>query len=102
MESKLYNNCLNRKLGIDIHGNIKNCTALNKSYGNLKDSNLIEIVSSLEFQKLWLIKKDDIMVCKDCEFRYMCSDCRAFTENNDLYGKPKYCRYNPYKMEWNK
>ncbi|MCL1934678.1 MAG: grasp-with-spasm system SPASM domain peptide maturase [Candidatus Azobacteroides sp.] len=100
MESKLYNNCLNKKLTIDNQGNIKNCTALNKSYGNLKNDNLIQIISSSEFQKLWKIKKDEISVCRDCEFRYMCSDCRAFTENNDLYGKPKYCHYDPYEMKW--
>jgi len=100
MESKLFNNCLNKKLAIDTQGNIKNCTALNKIYGNLKDGNLIQIISSPEFQRLWKIKKDEISVCKDCEFRYMCSDCRAFTENDDLYGKPKHCHYNPYDMKW--
>jgi len=100
MESKLFNNCLNQKLAIDKEGNIKNCTALNKSYGNIDNDNLSHIISSSEFQKLWKIRKDEVLVCQDCEFRYMCSDCRTFTKNDDLYGKPKYCHYDPYKMKW--
>lgn len=100
MESRLYNNCLNRKLSIDSEGTIKNCTALTKSYGNVKDNNLLEIISSSVFQKSWNIKKDDILICKNCEFRYMCSDCRAFTTDNDLRGKPSRCKYDPETMTW--
>lgn len=100
MESHFFNNCLNGKLAIDARGNIKNCTALHKTYGNINDANILDIISSSEFQKMWHIRKDEIHVCKDCEFRYMCSDCRVFTQNDDIYGKPIHCTYDPYEMKW--
>lgn len=41
------------------------------------------------------------MVCKDCEFRSICSDCRIYTENNgNEYSKPINCTYNPYISKW--
>ncbi|HLT42986.1 MAG TPA: hypothetical protein VKZ95_09805, partial [Sphingobacteriaceae bacterium] len=40
-------------------------------------------------------------VCKDCEFRYICQDCRAYLKNSDdLYSKPLKCTYNPYEGVW--
>ena len=48
-----------------------------------------------------LISKDQVKVCKDCEFRYMCSDCSAFTKNpEDKFDKPLKCNYNPYTAKW--
>ena len=99
-ESQNYNTCLNCKASIDANGEIKNCPSMSKSFGHYRNVSLIDAIKTPEFQRLWKIKKDEIKVCKDCEFRYMCSDCRAFTENDDLYGKPKYCHYNPYDMKW--
>jgi len=46
--------------------------------------------------------EDQIETCKICEYRYICSDCRAFTINNDLYQKPLKCNYNPQSMKWKK
>ncbi len=46
------------------------------------NENTINIVQSLEFQQLWHLNKDKINVCKDCQYRYMCPDCRAFTIDN--------------------
>lgn len=63
--------------------------------------NLKEVMQSQEFQKLWHIKKDDIKVCQDCEFRYMCMDCRAFIKDpKDIYSQPAKCPYNPYIAKW--
>lgn len=101
-ESKQFNNCLNKKLAIDTRGIVKNCTAIKESYGHINEINIEEIVKSKEFQKYWRITKDDIESCKDCEFRYMCSDCRAFTINNDILSKPLYCEYNPKTTKWDR
>ena len=50
-----------------------------------------------EFKKVWSVNKDQIKICRDCEFRYMCSDCRAYTEDpKDIYSKPLKCGYDPY------
>lgn len=100
-EAHHFNSCLNRKISIDTEGNIKNCPSMVKSYGNIRDVTLQEALEHPEFRKSWTITKDQISVCKDCEFRYICTDCRAFLENpEDNYSKPLKCGYNPYTAEW--
>jgi SPASM domain peptide maturase of grasp-with-spasm system len=100
-ESQHHNTCLNRKISIDEHGEIRNCPSMPKSWGNIKDTKLIDVVNNPEFQKLWHIKKDDISKCKDCEFRHICTDCRAYREDpDDLYSAPLKCGYDPYTGVW--
>lgn len=100
IESLHYNNCLNRKISIDKDGNIKNCPSMQKAYGNLSSgSSLVKTAQSIEFQSIWHIKKDDIEICKDCELRYVCQDCRAYISNeSNIYSKPLKCSYDPYKI----
>ncbi|MEI7597421.1 MAG: grasp-with-spasm system SPASM domain peptide maturase [Bacteroidota bacterium] len=100
-ESQHYNTCLNRKLCIDTEGNIKNCPAMERSFGNIKDSTLEDALNKEGFKDLWGIRKDDIDVCKDCEFRYMCTDCRCFIKDpSNIYSQPAKCPYNPYIAKW--
>jgi len=101
-ESQKYNNCLNRKLAIDKDGNIKNCLGTSIIYGNLQSDRVAEIVKKNEFRHCWTINKNSIDVCKSCEFRYVCQDCRAYLEKpEDVYSKPLKCGYNPSTCEWN-
>ncbi|MBS1774984.1 MAG: grasp-with-spasm system SPASM domain peptide maturase [Bacteroidetes bacterium] len=96
-ESQHHNTCLNRKIAIDTEGNIKNCPSMAKSYGNIRDTKLTDVVNNPDFQKVWHIKKDEITKCRDCEFRHICTDCRAYIENpEDQYSAPLKCGYNPY------
>lgn len=100
-ESLAHNTCLNRKLAIDTGGNIKNCPAMAKSYGNVKNVSLLKVVQDPEFQKMWHIRKDDIAKCKDCEFRHICTDCRAYVDDpDDMHSAPLKCGYDPYTGEW--
>jgi SPASM domain peptide maturase of grasp-with-spasm system len=100
-EAQSYNTCLNRKLCIDHNGNIKNCLAMDKIFGNILEDDIIKIVNSSDFQSLWQITKDQIEVCKDCEFRYICTDCRCFIKDPDnIYSQPAKCGYNPYIAKW--
>ncbi|SDL47551.1 MULTISPECIES: grasp-with-spasm system SPASM domain peptide maturase [Chryseobacterium] len=105
-ESLLYNSCLHKKIAIDKDGNIKNCPSMSQSFGNIKDTTLEQAVNQQDFKKYWNLTKDSIEVCKDCEFRYICTDCRAYTEriqgNADGLdtSKPLKCGYNPYTGEW--
>ncbi len=102
-ESLQFNSCLNRKISIDKNGEIKNCPSMSLSYGNIKNTTLITALRNDSFKKTWFINKDQIEVCKDCEFRYICTDCRAYTQNkNDAYSKPLKCSYNPYTATWEK
>jgi SPASM domain peptide maturase of grasp-with-spasm system len=100
-ESQKLNTCLHGKVSITGEGLIKNCPSLKETYGNLSDTTLKQVVMSEPFQKLWNISKDKIRVCRDCEFRHVCTDCRAYLEDpNDLYSKPLKCGYDPYTGNW--
>ncbi|MGE0090896.1 MAG: grasp-with-spasm system SPASM domain peptide maturase [Bacteroidales bacterium] len=96
-ESLKFNTCLNRKISINTEGEIKNCPSLKKTFGNIKSVKLEDVCKMDEFRKLWEINKDKIKVCKDCEFRYICTDCRAYIKDkDDIYSKPLKCGYDPY------
>ncbi|QES87628.1 grasp-with-spasm system SPASM domain peptide maturase [Rhizosphaericola mali] len=106
MHNILFNGCLNRKISIDENGNIKNCPSMNKDYGKYGESTFKDILlkeSFNNFKKYWYINKDEIEICKDCEFRYLCSDCRAYTaDSKNILSKPEKCKYNPYTSTWEK
>ncbi|MEZ7509939.1 grasp-with-spasm system SPASM domain peptide maturase [Cloacibacterium sp. Arc13] len=97
-ESLKFNSCLYKKIGIDQYGNIKNCPSMENSYGNIKNLKISNAITQKDFSKYNLINKDQIEVCKDCEFRYICTDCRAYLDNQ--FSKPKKCSYNPYEGIW--
>lgn len=101
MELKLYNGCLNRKIAIDTEGNIRNCPSMQVGYGNIKEQTLLQAVDQTAFREVWGVNKDKIDTCKVCEFRYACSDCRAYVEEpEDPYSKPLKCGYDPYQCTW--
>ena len=101
LESKNYNSCLYKKISIDPKGNIKNCPAFAKGFGNINSKKLKDIISTQAFTSLWKINKDKIEGCKICEFRHVCTDCRAFLENpKNVFSKPLKCGYDPLKGEW--
>ncbi len=101
-----FNSCLYKKISIDINGNIKNCPSMSTNYGNLNSNNLEEVLTKSDFKRYWNINKDHINICKDCEFRYICTDCRAYTEETHVnkegldISKPLKCGYNPYTGKW--
>ncbi|KFE97279.1 grasp-with-spasm system SPASM domain peptide maturase [Chryseobacterium luteum] len=106
LEAINHNSCLHKKIGIDIDGNIKNCPLMPEVFGNINNSSLEEALAKPSFKNYWNLNKDDIEVCKDCEFRYICTDCRAYTERTHSneegidISKPLKCGYNPYTAEW--
>ncbi|WP_445956901.1 grasp-with-spasm system SPASM domain peptide maturase [Yeosuana sp.] len=101
MENALFNGCLNKKVSIDINGSIKNCPSMQKEYGYIGQNTIESIIKKKEFQKWWFINKDKISECKDCELRYMCTDCRAYLkDSSNPFSKPKKCDYNPNTGNW--
>ena len=105
-KSILHNNCLKDKLFISYDGHIKNCPSMPQSFGNIKNTTIKSTLNHQDFKKYWNLTKDNIEVCKDCEFRYICTDCRAYTEltHTNKEGldtsKPLKCGYDPYTGEW--
>ncbi|MGX5686946.1 grasp-with-spasm system SPASM domain peptide maturase [Chryseobacterium cucumeris] len=106
IEAVNHNSCLYKKVGIDRKGDIKNCPLMSESFGNIHKHSLENTVNQPEFTKYWNLTKDQIEICKDCEFRYVCTDCRAYTENTLKnkeglnISKPLKCGYNPYTGAW--
>lgn len=100
-ESQKFNSCLNGKISVDKFGNIKNCPSMAKSYGHINDKKLSEIINNGKFQKLWSVNKDQISICNSCEFRHICTDCRAYLNDpDDLFSKPLKCGYDPITSTW--
>jgi SPASM domain peptide maturase of grasp-with-spasm system len=101
-EARSFNSCLNRKLSVDAAGEIRNCPSLRRSFGNAATTPLADAVADPAFRELWGITKDQVETCRDCEFRYVCTDCRAFVKNpGDRLSKPAKCGYDPYTARWN-
>lgn len=105
-EALNHNSCLHKKMGVDKDGNIRNCPSMPKAFDNIKNTTLQAAFRNTDFKEYWTVTKNDIAVCKDCEFRYICTDCRAYTERTatNIAGldvsKPLKCGYNPSTAEW--
>ncbi len=71
------------------------------SFGNIFDTKISTVIQKSDFVEKWLINKDQIEICRDCEFRYNCMDCRAYLEDpSNNYSKPLKCGYSPYTNVW--
>jgi SPASM domain peptide maturase of grasp-with-spasm system len=100
-ELRHFNGCLNRKISVDASGHVRNCPAMSKSFGRHEGVALSEIAAQAGFQTAWRARKDEIEVCRDCPYRYACTDCRAFLEDPDAEdSKPLKCGYDPYTDSW--
>jgi SPASM domain peptide maturase of grasp-with-spasm system len=100
-ESQGCNTCLNRKIAVDGEGNIRNCPAMPASYGQVGRVALLDVASREDFRTWWSVRKDQISVCRDCEFRHVCTDCRALlSDPSDPLSKPRRCGYDPYTARW--
>lgn len=100
-EGKQFNTCLYKKISIAADGSIRNCPGMPDSFGNINVTSLKEALNIPGFKKHWQITKNQISVCKDCEFRDVCTDCRAYLQSpDDIYSKPLKCGYDPYTCKW--
>lgn len=101
LEALHFNSCLNRKVAIDAAGEIRNCPSMSDSFGNAKTTDIRAAVMDEAFRALWEVNKDQVEVCRDCEFRYVCPDCRAWVRVSDeKFAKPAKCGYDPYTATW--
>ena len=97
--NRFWNPCWAGKLSISSTGEVLPCImGRNEVIGNVKDQSLQEIINSMS---RWRITKDQIEICKDCEYRYVCGDCRPLAiAKGNLHGSMPRCTYNPYKGKW--
>ena len=74
---------------------------MSRNFGHMDNTRLADVLADPAFKKNWLVNKDCIAVCRDCEFRHVCTDCRAYVEQpDDLYSRPLKCGYDPYANVW--
>lgn len=99
--------CLVGKIAITEAGDVLPCIfSREEVVGNVLTQSLKQIVESERLQEIWGSTKDEVLVCQDCEYRYVCFDCRpisqAVNEGRGLYLSAPYprCTYNPYTGEW--
>ncbi|MFA0962965.1 grasp-with-spasm system SPASM domain peptide maturase [Roseivirga sp. BDSF3-8] len=99
-ESQKHNSCLNRKVSMDTAGYLCQCPSMPARFGHIDQTLIKNIISEQDFSQVWHVHKDQIDTCKDCEFRHICTDCRAWRKNEDMLSKPDKCHYDPYSAEW--
>lgn len=98
MENKLYNGCLNRVIGIDENGFIRNCPSMPQNYGNINSVSLKDVISLDGFKRFWFITNSSIESCSTCEYRIVCLGCRAYVNDlNNIYSAPSKCLRLSYK-----
>jgi SPASM domain peptide maturase of grasp-with-spasm system len=101
-EAQQFNTCLNRKISVCADGEIRHCPSMKDSLGNIRNTSLACALKDPRLVQMSRITKDQVEVCRDCEFRYVCTDCRAYTrESGNPYSKPAKCSYDPYTAMWN-
>ncbi|SIT17826.1 grasp-with-spasm system SPASM domain peptide maturase [Belliella pelovolcani] len=101
-ESQNFNSYYNGKIFVDKEGYYFQTLFSDQSFGNVASVSLQDLIKLSEFKKYSIIKKDDIKVCMDCEFRYMCSDSRIpeFKIKENQYEHTTLCNYSPYSNSW--
>ncbi len=98
----MYNGCLASKVSVAENGEVRHCPSIARSYGGINDVDLHAIVTTDDFRSIGMLSKDHIDICRSCEFRYACTDCRAYVlEPSSQTSKPSKCRYDPASGEWN-
>lgn len=70
------NNCFLSKLYVASNMNVYPCVMERRlCHGNLKNKPVLDIINS----RICSFNKDHVEGCKDCEFRFVCFDCRPNT-----------------------
>jgi len=98
-------NCFSKEVCVTASGDVFPCVMeRDRSYGNVLERSVPKILLSLRACQTRLLTKDQVEVCRDCEFRYACFDCRPKAHCGDSDGnflaKPSDCSYNPYEGQW--
>lgn len=104
--NQLYHPCLAGKLAITTDGKVIPCIfSRDKTVGDLRKIDLEDILASEEVEEKWKLTKDDVLVCRDCEYRYACFDCCPLAKGSSCrkdYSSSPFprCTYDPYEGEW--
>lgn len=90
---QMWNSCLKGQCTIKENGDVLICPMLRSDViGNVKKNSITEIINTKKYREYENITKNSIEKCKECSYKFNCSDCRAIeiSATNDLYGL-EYC-----------
>lgn len=97
------NSCWYGKFSIMENGDVIPCEfERNIKYGNVTKTSIRDIIRGEIAKKCWSITNNEIKICRDCEFRYACKDCRALAlaKEHNLFAKKSRCTYDPINGKW--
>ena len=103
MENNKKNTCWYGKIAIMENGDVIPCEfARNIIYGNVRNESIYSIINKKSTKSKWFLSFNNISECKDCEYRYACSDCRPMGMSvcGDIYTKNPRCCYDVYDGKW--
>lgn len=66
------------------------------THGNLRNNSLSDLLK----QDILNMSKKEVDECRECEYRYICLDCRPDSITNNIAEKPWFCTYKPLLGEW--
>ena len=98
-----FNSCCGSTACIMPNGDVTPCEMENYSvHGNIYQDSLSAILLGRAGEIAQRLSKEKIVVCKDCEYRYACWECRAMCgiAVKEDKQKPNTCLYDPYTAKW--
>ncbi len=102
--NKHYNSCWGTSIAFTADGKIRPCIhsqIVIDSQAKIALENVEALIEQMN--PYWRLTKDKVNKCLDCEFRYICFDCReiAWRQNGDILAPNPACTYNPFTGHWN-
>jgi radical SAM protein with 4Fe4S-binding SPASM domain len=100
--NKHKNSCWGSVIAFTSDGKIRPCIHSQIEIGDIeRDLDDTDILFE-KMEPYWRYNKDKVQRCQDCEFRYVCFDCReiAMRKSGEMDAFNPLCNYNPYTGEW--
>jgi len=99
-EAQRHNLGLNRKICVDKNGTLKNYINHEQSFGNINEDKIADVINKKEFKEKWFIPNDQIVRCRDCQYRYSCVSNSDIVKINDDFQKVDKCGFDPATNKW--
>lgn len=74
-DNKKFNHCLYGSLALSLDGKLYPCPRINDELVDLTKDDFSKIFQDKSIDKYWRLTKDKLDSCKDCAYKYSCSNC---------------------------
>lgn len=99
-EAFAHNVALNRKVCITKDGFFKNYLSHKKTFGNINQTSIKELIETENYKVKWFLSNDKIEGCRDCQFKYACFSNSDIEKRDGKYFKTEHCGFDPYENKW--